>query len=57
MPRPRPRRRALQYASAVDTLAAIATPDAGLVVILIVVAGDQTGAVGVSISIEPDRFS
>jgi hypothetical protein len=30
-------------------------PDAGLVVILIVVAGDQTAAVGVSI--EPDRFS
>jgi hypothetical protein len=55
MPRPRPRRRALQYASAVDTLAAIATPDAGLVVILIVVAGDQTAAV--AISIEPDRFS
>jgi transposase len=37
------------------SLAAIAMPDAGLVVILIVVAGDQTAAVGVSI--EPDRFS
>ena len=37
------------------SLAAIATPDAGLVVILIVVAGDQTAAV--AISIEPDRFS
>jgi transposase len=36
-------------------LAAIATPDAGLVVILIVVAGYQTAAVAVSI--EPDRFS
>jgi transposase len=37
------------------SLAAIATPDAGLVVILIVVAGDQTAAVAVSI--EPGRFS
>ena len=37
------------------SLAAIATPDGGLFVILIVVAGDQTAAVAVSI--EPDRFS
>ena len=36
-------------------LAVIATPDAGLVVILIVVADYQTAAVAVSI--EPDRFS
>jgi hypothetical protein len=36
-------------------LAAIATPDAGLVVIPIVVAAYQTAAAAVSI--EPDRFS
>ena len=35
------------------SLAAIATPDAGLVVILIVVAGDQTAAVAVSIAPDP----
>ena len=36
------------------SLAAIATPNGGLVVILVVVAGDQTAVVAVSI--EPDRF-
>ena len=37
------------------SLAAVATSDGGLVVILIVIAGDQTAAVAVSI--EPNRFS
>ncbi|MDO9713386.1 hypothetical protein [Paracraurococcus lichenis] len=35
------------------SLAAIATPDAGLVIILIVVADDQTAAVAISIAPDP----
>jgi hypothetical protein len=42
-------------ASVSASLAAAATPDGGLFVILIVVAGGQTAAV--ALSIEPDRFS
>jgi len=35
------------------SLAAIAAPDGGLVVILIVVAGDQTASIAVSIAPDP----